>query len=71
MAEETHYDPRLPKPADCVLRPLLERWAAEKPDSVAIVAQDGTEWTYSALRERVVRAANALRLLGLGQGDHL
>ncbi len=71
MVEETYYDPRLPKPADCVLRPLLERWAAEKPDKVAIIAQDGREWTYSTLRDTVVRAANALRQLGLRQGEHI
>lgn len=71
MARQTHYDPRMPDPADCVLRPLLERWTADKPDAVFVLDRDGTEWTYSALRERVVRAANALRTLGLNQGGSI
>ncbi|MGE3648232.1 MAG: hypothetical protein AB7G10_07845 [Reyranellaceae bacterium] len=40
------HDPRVPAAADCVLRHVLERRAAETPDKLFAVFADGTTWTY-------------------------
>ena len=42
----TWHDPLIPAPADCVLRLVLERRAAETPGKVFAVFADGTTWTY-------------------------
>ena len=44
MAKAWH-DPRVPADVDCVLRPLLERRAAETPDKVFALFADGSAWT--------------------------
>ncbi len=67
----SHGDTRVPPRELCVIRPLLERRAAESPDTTYVVAPDGTPWTYAAFRASVVRTANALRALGVEQGDHV
>jgi carnitine-CoA ligase len=63
------YDPRVPAPEDCVLRPLLERRAAETPDRVfARFADEGT-WTYRQTRDAARRAALGFQRLGVQHGD--
>lgn len=62
-------DPRMPRVEDCVLRPLLERRARETPDKVFAVFADGARWTYGDTREAAISTANALRALGVAQGD--
>ena len=39
-------DPRVPSSEECVLRPLLERRAADTPDKVFARFADGSTWTY-------------------------
>ena len=51
------YDPRVPAAETCVLRPLLERRAAEMPDKVFVRLADGTEWTYRQTLEITRRTA--------------
>ena len=68
MAKAWH-DPRVPAAVDCVLRPLLERRAAETPDKVFALFADGSAWTYREAREAARRAAAGLRRLGVEQGD--
>ncbi|MEC9435263.1 MAG: AMP-binding protein [Pseudomonadota bacterium] len=68
---ETLIDPRLPAPADCVTRLLIDRRAAETPDKVYAVFPDGERWTYARLRKEVRQAAAGLAALGVGQGDHV
>src|SRR5678815_2722975 len=63
------HDPRVPADVDCVLRPLLERRAAETPDKVFALFADGSAWTYREAREVARRAAVGLRRLGVEQGD--
>ncbi|MDE0944291.1 MAG: hypothetical protein OSB58_17935 [Alphaproteobacteria bacterium] len=41
------YDPRMPAAEDCVLARLLEKWAAAKPDAIAIIFDGGESWTWS------------------------
>jgi crotonobetaine/carnitine-CoA ligase len=66
-----NIDPRMAKPEDCVLRPLLDRRAAETPDKVYAIFQDDSSWTYAQLKEEVVRTAIGLQQLGVKQGDHV
>ena len=62
-------DPRVPADVDCVLRPLLERRAAETPDKVFALFADGSAWTYREAREAARRAAVGFHRLGVAQGD--
>jgi crotonobetaine/carnitine-CoA ligase len=62
-------DPRVPPNDLCVLRPLLERQAARQPDKGYAWFESGKEWTYAQMRSEAVRAANALRALGVQRGD--
>ncbi|HMN70297.1 MAG TPA: AMP-binding protein [Rhodoblastus sp.] len=64
-------DPRIPPDEECVLRALFERWTSIQPDKVFVVSADGVERTYAQFRSDVVRTANALRELGVGQGEHV
>jgi carnitine-CoA ligase len=67
----TWTDPRIPAPEDCVLRPLLERRAAETPDKVFVRFADGSEWTYRQTLDVARRTAVGLRTLGVKQGEHV
>lgn len=66
-----HADPRVPPRESCVTRYLIDRWAAEKPDTIYVIFEDGTSWTYAELRQRVVRLAAGLQQLGVALGDHV
>jgi crotonobetaine/carnitine-CoA ligase len=68
---KTWHDPRVPAPEDCVLRPLLERRAAETPDKVFLRFADGGEWTYRQTLDIARRTASGLRVLGVKQGEHV
>ncbi|WP_442581008.1 AMP-binding protein [Mesorhizobium sp. ASY16-5R] len=62
-------DPRMPPAEQCVQRYMLECWAAQQPGKVFAIFADGETWTYAeALREAIV-TANALKALGVRQGD--
>lgn len=64
-------DPRIPLIEDCVLGPLLDRHASERPDAVFAVFEDGTRWTYSETRQIVRETAAGLADLGIRPGDHV
>src|ERR1700679_3265057 len=64
-------DPRVYPPDICVLRDILDRNAAEMPDKVFVLFDDGSEWTYAQTRLTVRRAAAALQRMGVAQGDHV
>ncbi|HJQ55667.1 MAG TPA: AMP-binding protein, partial [Vineibacter sp.] len=68
---KTWHDPRVPAPEACVLRPLLERRAADTPDKVFIRFADGSEWTYRQTLDIARRTASGLRALGVRQGEHV
>jgi len=65
------YDPRVPLPEDCVLRPLLDRRARETPDKVFVRFADGVEWTYRQTREIARRTAIGFQSLGIAQGHNV
>lgn len=56
---------------DSVLSAIVERWAAQDPDRVAIVHEDGVEITYRELDQRASAVAAALRDRGVGSGDRV
>ena len=62
-------DPRIPPPASCVVRDLLDARAREFPDKVFALFEDGEAWTYARLRETVRTVAANLAALGVGKGD--
>ena len=70
MAQEWS-DPRVPPARQCVLRPLLEHWAAEQPDAVFACFEDGSQWTWAQTLEAARSAAAGLRSLGVRQGDNV
>ena len=65
------FDPRIPKPEDCVLGNLLVKRAAEKPKATAIYFSDGESWTWSDILEKTRQVASGLAALGVRQGDHV
>lgn len=59
---------------DLVLTDCLDRWAAERPDKVAVVDHNSvtgqrTELTFKGLADVVDRVARGLMRLGIGRGD--
>ena len=64
-------DARMPKPEQCVQRLMLEHWAAVQPDKVFAVFADGSEWTYRKTLDIARGTANALKRLGVRQGERV
>jgi crotonobetaine/carnitine-CoA ligase len=64
-------DPRVPAREVCVVRYLLDRWAAERGDAVYVIFDSERRYTYRELRDRVISAAVGLARLGVRQGDHV
>ncbi|UMP00053.1 AMP-binding protein [Amycolatopsis sp. EV170708-02-1] len=64
-------DPRIPSREDAVLRYVLERRAAEEPDKIFAIFDDGPTWTRSDLLREVRRTAAALEELGVRQFDNV
>ena len=54
-----------------MLRHALDRWAAEKPESIYAVFDDGSAWTFEQTRHRARSSAAALSALGVERGDHV
>lgn len=59
----------MPAADACVLRPLLEKWAAAQPDKVFVKVSKTEEVTYGEMRDLAVSAAAGLHKLGVRQGD--
>ena len=64
-------DPRVPAAHDCVLGPILEKFAASQPDKVFARFADGSQWTYRQTLEITRRTAAGLQALGVRQGDNV
>ncbi|WP_210243869.1 AMP-binding protein [Mesorhizobium sp. B2-1-3A] len=67
----SHLDPRMPAPEACVQRYMLERWATTQPDKIFAIFADGSRWTYAETLASTIRTANALKALGVRQGDRV
>ncbi len=66
-----HADTRVPPRETCVLRYLIDRWAAQTPDATYAVFENGDQWSYADLHARVIATAVDLQALGVKQGDHV
>ena len=60
---------RVPAADECVLRPVLEKWAASQPDKVYLSEGAGRELTYRQMRDLSARTAAGLHRLGVRQGQ--
>ena len=57
---------------DCVVGPLLERWAREQPQRNFLEFSDGTAWTFADMRSaRAACGRRAARRLGVDRGSHV
>ena len=66
-----HLDPRMPRADECVQRTVIECWTRKQPDKVFAIFSDGTAWTWAETRRIAIRTANALRALGVKQGERV
>ncbi len=66
-----HLDARMPRPDQCVQRYMIERWTREQPDKIFAIFTDGEQWTYADMQAHAIRTANALRALGIKQGERV
>ncbi len=66
-----HADPRVPARDRCVVRYLIDRWAAERGDQPYVIFDGGRRWTYRELREQVIAVAVGLQQQGVKQGEHV
>jgi crotonobetaine/carnitine-CoA ligase len=55
----------------CVVGPLLERWARERPERPFLEFEDGVSWSFREMRARTSRAGAGLQALGLNRGERL
>ena len=67
----TKHDTRIPDVEACVLRPMLEKWAAAQPDKVFVKLSKTEEVTYRQMRDLAASAAAGLYRLGVRQGDNV
>ena len=65
------HDKRIPAFEDCVVAEMLKKQAAQQPQKVYAVFEDGEEWTFAETLSRARRAAAGFRALGVGRGDHV
>lgn len=70
-ARRDFHDPRIPNRDACVLRNLLDRWAAEQAERTHIIFEDGEEWSFAEVRRRTIAKAVGLQRLGVKQGDRV
>ncbi|WP_439817622.1 AMP-binding protein [Zavarzinia sp. CC-PAN008] len=69
MAQDARDRVRLPSADACVARNLIDRHAAQQPDKLFAVFEDGTRWTYRDLAVQVRTYAAGLQALGVNQED--
>jgi crotonobetaine/carnitine-CoA ligase len=63
------FDPAPPTAEACVIPRLIDRWAAETPDTVFIRFESGETWTWAETRRRALGTAAALQARGVKGGD--
>jgi crotonobetaine/carnitine-CoA ligase len=71
MSANQVSDPRVPAREVCVVRYLLDRWAAERGDMTYVIFDSARRYSYREMRERTVAVAAGLARLGVKQGDHV
>ena len=66
-----HLDARMPRPEQCIQRYMIERWSRQQPNKLFAIFADGEQWTYGEMQANAIRTANALRALGVKQGERV
>lgn len=66
-----HRNASVPADEECVLRPVLEKWARLQPDKVFVSEGAGRELTYRQMRDLSARTAAGLHALGVRPGDNV
>ena len=61
----------IPVREECVLRYVLDHWAAERPDQIFARFENGSQWSFAETRKRTRRLGAALQTLGVTEGDHV
>jgi crotonobetaine/carnitine-CoA ligase len=62
----------LPQASDVVLLDIVERNALRAPDRICLtVEHEGLQWTTTGVRDEGCKAAQRLRAMGVGFGDHV
>jgi crotonobetaine/carnitine-CoA ligase len=61
----------IPSRESCVLGPLIEKWAREKPDDVALIFENGLELSWSDVLGQTRSTAARMQRLGVSAGDHV
>lgn len=64
-------DPRIPPRDQCVLRHVLDRWAAQHPDREFAWFEDDSVWTYGDMLREAQRVAAGLQKLGVRRNDRV
>jgi crotonobetaine/carnitine-CoA ligase len=64
-------DSRVPPREQCVVRYLIDRWAAETPDAIYAIFESGETWTYRELKAQVTAVAAGFSARGVQQDDHV
>ena len=65
----SRQDTRITFGESCVLRPMLEKWAAVKPNQVFVKVSQTEEVSYRQMHELAVSTAAALYRLGVRKGE--
>jgi crotonobetaine/carnitine-CoA ligase len=68
---QANNDRRIPTPDSCVVRAMLEKWAAVQPDKVFVKLAKAEQVTYAQMRDLAERTAAGLHGLGVRQGDNV
>lgn len=69
MTMET--EPTMPHRDQSVVGVLLERWAKQRPDSIFLLFEDDSSWTFAQTLKYTGRAAAGLNDLGVNYGSHV
>jgi crotonobetaine/carnitine-CoA ligase len=67
----TSHDNSIPAAEACVLRPMLEKWAASQPDKVFVKVSKTEQVTYLQMRDMAASTAAGFHRLGVRQGDNV
>src|SRR5579872_933882 len=68
---EHYLDARMPRADQCVQRYMIECWTRAQPQKLFALFADGEQWTYADMQAKAIRTANALRALGVKQGERV
>lgn len=73
LRQKTRPAERFAPPAaeECVLRPVLEKWAAAQPDKTFVAESGGRRTSYRQMRDITARTASGLHALGVRQGQNV